>query len=82
MSESAPDPLAPAQSVLDDVRKLTDGVALLYRLREHRLDDDDDMQWVLPRDFAPDLAKLHGLRVVYADVPHPMLAHRVGRWSP
>jgi hypothetical protein len=65
---------------LEQLELLTEGVVLQYRLRE--LYVDQDLQWVLPHEFLPQLTHLHGLPVLHADVPYPLLAHKVQRWEP
>jgi hypothetical protein len=60
--------------VLDVLRALTNGVALWRQLKLANL--DVDLTWVLPLRF-PDITRLYGLPVRYADVPAPMLAHDV-----
>ncbi len=67
-------------AVIDVLRSLTDGVVALHRLREHGL--DDGLCWVLPHGQAVTMTSFHGLPVHHADVPHPVLGHRVGDWRP
>lgn len=62
------------------LRLLLPGLLLLDRLRTVAL--DDDLVWVLPRDVLPvaagdPTARLYGYPVLHADVPAPLLAHRL-----
>jgi len=60
---------------LHQIRALTGGVSLLHVLRTNAL--DRDLTWVLPPDVLPGVSQLHGLPVVHAAVPGPLLAHWV-----
>ena len=60
---------------------LVEGLTLLSRLRTAGL--DQGLAWVMPEcmrmDGWPDVIKMYGLPVIYADVPRLTLGHELGR---
>lgn len=75
----APAEPSPPSDPVAQLRELTEGAILLERIRVAGL--AADLTWVLPPDVLPGVAELHGLPVVHAPVPGPLLAHWVRRWQ-